>query len=100
MPFSVKSDLWVGVTSAATRRFYDTTAGLRTPLQEETIIDGSKYYADGDVFDPWTSFNFEYGSRVPGWTGPCLYLKSTSGYKGRDTECSRENAYACIWSRE
>ena len=92
----MQKDVWLGVTSTTLVRSYDPyDSSLRTPLQEDELVT-LKSYADETPFVDGASFDFDYGQLQP-WSGPCLYLKASTGYSARDTKCDKDYAYACEW---
>ncbi|TRY78181.1 hypothetical protein TCAL_06224, partial [Tigriopus californicus] len=86
-------DIWMGVQKGLKEHFIDPS--MDEPLR---LTDGDgKFYSDGTPFEDQTDFSFKMTSSSGHWDGPCVYLRTSVGYRARNALCSREYAFICEW---
>jgi hypothetical protein len=95
----INANMWVGVTIGIVTTAYNNT---HDPAVQPLIVSENATvwsYADGSPFDTTTDYRFN----LPGTSaaaGPCMYLKMSAGYSGRELGCDNTFAFICKWRGE
>ena len=88
-------NFWLGVRASQTTFGFDEDTPFYTPLLRAQAEKG-KSYSEGRPYEDGVDFAFGYPP-IKVWNGPCLFVKATSGYVTRDSNCNKENTFFCKW---
>ncbi len=95
----VSSDIWVGVKKGRMVATYNNVVNPGLMPLQITEDGGNWTYSDGTSFNSTHNYRFNILGSNP-LVGPCLYLKLTTGYSGKEQICDNTYSFVCEWQGE
>ena len=93
----INSNVYIGVSKGTRSGQYDDNQDPEERSLTEVESGEAWSFTDGTPYNSTTGYRYHIpqGNRL---NGPCLYLKTNTGYAGREIKCGNRYHYVCRWT--